>query len=170
MIRSIMVARSDNRVIGQDNDLVWHMPADLKYFKETTMGHYTIMGRKTYEAVDKPLPGRTNVIITRQPDYYREGCIVVHSVEEALALGEANGQEEVFILGGSQIYELTLNQGLVDRIYLTEIKATFEGDAYFPEIDTSQWKEVKREEHAPDEQNPHPYAFVVLEREDFQRG
>ena len=164
MIRSIMVARSDNRVIGKDNDLVWHMPADLKYFKETTTGHFVTMGRKTYEAVDKPLPGRTNIIITRQTDYFRENCLVVNSVEEALALGEENGQEEMFILGGSQIYQLSLEQGFVDRIYLTEIKAEFEGDSYFPEIDAS-WKEVKREEHEPDEKNSHPYAFVVLEKD-----
>ena len=157
-----MVARADNRVIGKDNNLVWHMPADLKYFKETTMGHYAIMGRKTYESVDKPLPGRTNIIVTRQPDYHRAGCIVVHSVEEAFRLGEENGQEEVFILGGSQIYELTI--AMADRIYLTEIKAEFEGDSYFPEIDHSKWTEVKREAHEPDEKNPHPYAFVVLER------
>ena len=162
MIKSIMVARSDNRVIGKDNDLVWHMPADLKYFKETTQGHYVMMGRKTYESVDKPLPGRLNIIITRQPDYSRECCITVHSLEEAFALGKKNGQREVFVLGGSEIYQLAMGQ--VDRIYLTEIKAEFEGDAYFPEIDQSKWKEVKREEHEPDEQNPHPYAFVVLER------
>ena len=162
MIKSIMVARSDNRVIGKDNDLVWHMPADLKYFKETTKGHYVMMGRKTYESVDKPLPGRLNIIITRQSDYYRECCITVHSLEEAFALGEKNGQREVFVLGGSEIYKLAMDQ--VDRIYLTEIKAKFEGDTYFPEIDHSKWKEVKREAHEPDEQNPHPYAFVILER------
>lgn len=162
MIKSIMVARSDNRVIGKDNDLVWHMPADLKYFKETTTGHYVIMGRKTYESVDKPLPGRLNIIVTRQKDYHREGCIVVHNVEEAFALGEKNRQEEVFILGGSQIYALTMD--LADRIYLTEIQAEFEGDSYFPKIDDTQWKEVKREGHEPDEKNPHPYAFVVLQR------
>ena len=162
MIKSIMVARSSNRVIGKDNDLVWHMPADLKYFKETTKGHYVMMGRKTYESVDKPLPGRLNIIITRQSDYYRECCITVHSLEEALALGRKNGQQEVFILGGAEIYKLAMDQ--VDRIYLTEIKAEFEGDAYFPEIDHSRWKEVKREEHQPDTQNPYPYAFVVLER------
>ncbi len=162
MIKSIMVARSDNRVIGRDNDLVWHMPADLKYFKETTTGHYVVMGRKTYESVNKPLPGRLNIIVTRQPNYYREGCLVVHDVEQAFRLGEENGQEELFVLGGAQIYELTLPQ--VDRIYLTEIKADFEGDTYFPEIDTTQWKEVKREQHTADEKNPHPYAFVVLER------
>lgn len=162
MIKSIMVARSDNRVIGKDNDLVWHMPADLRYFKETTTGHYVLMGRKTYESVDKPLPGRLNIIITRQPDYYRECCVVVHSLEEGFALAEKNGQQEVFVLGGSEIYQLAMDQ--VDRIYLTEIKAKFEGDSYFPEIDDSKWREVKREEHEPDEQNPHPYAFVVLER------
>ena len=162
MIKSIMVARSNNRVIGRDNDLVWHMPADLKYFKETTTGHYVVMGRKTYESVNKPLPGRLNIIVTRQPDYYREGCLVVHDVEEAFQLGEKNGQEELFVLGGAQIYELTLP--LVDRIYLTEIKAKFEGDTFFPAIDYAQWKEVKREEHSADEKNPHPFAFVVLER------
>lgn len=162
MIKSIMVARSDNGVIGKDNDLVWHMPADLKYFKETTTGHYVLMGRRTYESVNKPLPGRLNIIVTRQPDYYREGCIVVHDVEEAFALGEQHGQQELFILGGSQIYDITMDRA--DRIYLTEIKATFEGDSYFPEIDYDQWREVKREEHEPNEQNPHPYAFVVLER------
>lgn len=162
MIKSIMVARSDNRVIGKDNDLVWHMPADLKYFKETTKGHYVMMGRKTYESVDQPLPGRLNIIITRQSDYYRECCITVHSLEEAFALGEENGQQEVFVLGGSEIYELAMDQ--VDRIYLTEIKAEFKGDAYFPEIDYAKWQEVKREEHEPDAENPHPYAFVVLKR------
>ena len=164
MITSIMVARSENRVIGKDNDLVWHMPADLKYFKETTTGHFVTMGRKTFEAVNKPLPGRTNIIITRQTDYFRENCLVVHSVEEALAIGKENGQEEMFVLGGSQIYELALEQDLADRIYLTEIKAEFEGDSYFPEIDAAKWREVKREEYEPDEKNPHPYAFVVLER------
>lgn len=162
MIKSIMVARSDNRVIGKNNELVWHMPADLKYFRETTLGHYVVMGRKTYESVNKPLPGRTNVIITRQPNYNREGCTVVHTVEDAFSLGERDGQTEIFILGGSQIYERTID--VADRIYLTEIKAEFEGDAYFPEIDATQWEELKREEHEPDEKNPYPYAFVVLER------
>lgn len=157
-----MVARSDNHVIGKDNDLVWHMPADLKYFKETTSGHYVAMGRKTYESVDKPLPNRLNIIITRQDDYYREACIVTHSLEEALALGEENGQREFFILGGAQIYKMALD--IADRIYLTEIHGEFEGDTFFPEIDNTVWKEVKREDCEPDEKNPYPYSFVVLER------
>lgn len=162
MTISIMVARSDNNVIGKDNDLVWHMPADLKYFKETTSGHYVVMGRKTYESVDKPLPGRLNIIVTRQSDYYREACIVVHSLEEALALGRENGQQELFILGGAEIYRLGLE--VADRIYLTEIHGEFEGDTFFPEIDQAIWKEVKRDDHEADEKNPHPYSFVILER------
>ncbi len=131
MIKSIMVARSSNRVIGKDNDLVWHMPADLKYFKETTRGHFVTMGRKTYESVDKPLPGRLNIIITRQTDYFRECCLTVHSLEEAFRLGEAHGQQEMFVLGGSQIYEQAMDR--VDRMYITDIKAEFEGDSYFPD-------------------------------------
>lgn len=162
MIKSIMVARSDNGVIGKDNDLVWHMPADLKYFKETTSGHFVAMGRKTYQSVDKPLPGRINIIITRQDDFYRENCIVTHSLEEALTLGEQNGQQEIFILGGAQIYKLALD--VADRIYLTEIHGEFEGDTFFPEIDHNIWKEVKREDREADEKNPYPYSFVVLER------
>ena len=157
-----MVARSDNNVIGKDNDLVWHMPADLKYFKETTSGHFVVMGRKTYESMNKPLPGRLNIIVTRQSDYYREACIVTHSLEEALALGEENGQQELFILGGSQIYRMALDTA--DRIYLTEIHSKFDGDAFFPEIDSSIWKEIKREDHESDDKNPYPYSFVVLER------
>ena len=157
-----MVARSDNNVIGKDNDLVWHMPADLKYFKETTSGHFVVMGRKTYESMNKPLPGRLNIIVTRQSDYYREACIVTHSLEEALALGEENGQQELFILGGSQIYRMALDTA--DRIYLTEIHSKFDGDAFFPEIDSSIWKETKREDHESDDKNPYPYSFVVLER------
>jgi len=157
-----MVARSDNNVIGKDNDLVWYMPADLKYFKETTSGHFVAMGRKTYQSVDKPLPGRLNIIITRQNDFYRENCITTHSLDEALALGKQNGQQEMFILGGAQIYELALD--VADRIYLTEIHGEFEGDTFFPEIDLSAWQEIKREDHKADEKNPYPYSFVVLER------
>nr|WKN39342.1 dihydrofolate reductase [Tunicatimonas sp. TK19036] len=162
MITSIMVARSDNNVIGKENDLVWHMPADLKYFKKTTMGHHAIMGRKTFESMDKPLPGRTNIIITRNPDYQAEGCMVVSSLEEAFQLSEEQNQEEVFVLGGGEIYRMAMD--LVDRIYLTEIHSTFEGDTFFPEIDRTVWKEIKREEHEADKKNPHSYAFVVLER------
>ena len=164
MIRSIIVARADNGVIGKDNGLIWHMPHDLKFFKETTTGHYVIMGRKSFEAVGKPLPNRLNIIVTRQQDYYAENCLVLHSLQEALELGAQQRQKEVFILGGGEIYRQALDQDWVDRIYLTEIKSNFEGDTYFPEIDAAQWNETHREEYQADHQNQHDYAFVTLER------
>lgn len=164
MIRSIIVARADNGVIGKDNGLIWHMPHDLKFFKETTSGHYVLMGRKSYESVGKPLPNRLNIIITRNTDYAAENCLVLHSLQEALALAEKQKQQEVFILGGGEIYKQALQQDVVDRIYLTEIKNTFEGDTYFPQIKESDWKEISRQEFKADHQNPHDYAFVVLER------
>jgi dihydrofolate reductase len=162
MIRSIIVAKSENNVIGKDNDLVWKMPADLKHFRSTTTGHFIVMGRKTLEATEKPLPGRTSIVITRQEDFRAEGCLVVHSLEEAYELGRKYGQEEVFILGGGEIYKQAMESA--DKIYLTEIKETFEGDTYFPEVDPEVWKETSRVEHKADEKNPHDYAFVEYER------
>ncbi len=162
MQKSIIVAKAENNVIGKNNDLIWHMPNDMKHFRSTTMGHYIIMGRKTFEATKKPLPGRTSIVITRNEDYKAEGCIVVRNIEDAFRLGEENKQEEVFILGGGEIYKQAIE--LADKIYLTEIHDSFEGDTYFPEIDYSRWKEIKREELEPDEKNPHPYAFVELVR------
>ena len=164
MIRSFIVARANNRVIGKDNQLIWHMPHDLKFFKETTSGHYVLMGRKSYESMGKPLPNRLNVIITRNKDYAVEGALVVHSLEEALQLAEQQQQNEVFILGGGEIYRQALEKKLVDRIYLTEIKDTFEGDTYFPELNEQDWKETHREEYQADHKNPHDYAFVTLEK------
>lgn len=164
MRRSIIVARADNGVIGKDNELIWHMPHDLKFFKETTSGHYVLMGRKSFESVGKPLPNRLNIIITRNPDYAAEGALVVHSLKDALVLAEQQKQQEVFILGGGEIYRQALEQQLVDRIYLTEINGSFEGDTYFPELDESQWQETHREEYQADHKNPHDYAFVTLEK------
>jgi dihydrofolate reductase len=158
MIRSIIAAKSDNNVIGKDNDLVWHMPADLKFFKNKTKGHWVIMGRKTFESMDGPLPNRTHIIITRQPDYKAEGCYVVNSVEDAFRIAGEQQLEQVFILGGAEIYALSMDKA--DQMYITEIKSTFEGDTFFPEIDMTYWKEVNREEHDADEKNPYPYAFV----------
>lgn len=158
MIKSIIAAKSDNNVIGKENDLVWHMPADLKFFKSTTKDHYVIMGRKTFESMDGPLPNRTHIIITRNPDYQIEGCYVVRSINEAFKIAQEHHQKEVFILGGAEIYRQTMHKA--DKMYITEIKSSFEGDAFFPEIDFSYWKEHKREEHEADEKNPFPYAFV----------
>ena len=164
MIRSFIVACAENRVIGKDNQLIWHMPHDLKFFKETTSGHYVLMGRKSFESMGKPLPNRLNIIITRNEDYAAEGALVVHSLEEGLKLAKEQKQREVFILGGGEIYKLALEKKLVDRIYLTEIKATFNGDTFFPELNKEDWQETKREEFQADDKNPHDYAFVTLER------
>lgn len=162
MIVSIIVAKADNDVIGKDNELIWHMPADLKHFKNTTMGHYIIMGRKTFESQKKPLPGRTSIVITRNKDYKAEGCIIVYSLSDALKIAEENKQEEVFILGGAEIYKIALPY--TDKIYLTEIKSTFEGDTYFPHFELDEWEEIKREEFSADEKNPYPYIFLELIR------
>lgn len=163
MIRSIIVARASNGAIGKDNDLLWHMPHDLKHFKTTTSGHYVLMGRKSFESLGKPLPNRLNVIITRNKNYKAEGALVVHSLEEALELAKNQQQEEVFILGGGEIYKQSLERDLVDRIYLTEVKQDFEADTFFPKLDDSKWRELSREEYQADHQNPHDYAFVTLE-------
>ncbi|MEK6476133.1 dihydrofolate reductase [Catalinimonas sp. 4WD22] len=158
MIKSIIAAKSVNNVIGKENDLVWHMPADLKFFKNTTKGHYVIMGRKTFESMNGPLPHRTHIIITRNPDFEAKGCFVVDNIDKAFQIAQEHQQDEVFILGGAEIYQQTLNKA--DKMYITEIKSTFEGDAFFPDIDSSYWKESNREEHEADEKNPYPYAFV----------
>ncbi|BAU55270.1 dihydrofolate reductase [Mucilaginibacter gotjawali] len=159
MIVSIVVAISENHVIGKDNKLLWYLPNDLKHFKEITSGHTVIMGRKTYESVGKPLPRRRNIIITRQAISI-DGCEVVNSIEAALAL--CADEEEVFIVGGAEIYKQSMH--LTDRIYLTIVHKDFEGDSFFPEINKSEWKEVSSEDHQPDEKNHLPYSFITLER------
>lgn len=164
MIRSFIVAMAENRVIGKDNQLIWHMPNDLKFFKQKTTGHYVIMGRKSYESMGKPLPNRLNIIVTRNRDYAVEGAMVVHSLDDALDFAEQQKQKEVFILGGGEIYRQAFEKKQVDKIYLTEIKDTFEGDTFFPEFDQEEWKEIEREEYQADHLNPHDYAFVTLVR------
>lgn len=169
MIRTIIVARADNGVIGKDNGLVWKMPNDLKFFKEKTSGHYVIMGRKSFESMGKPLPNRLNIIITRNKEYAVEGAMVVHSLQEALDFGSQQKQKEVFILGGGEIYKQAFEKELVDKMYLTEIKDTFEGDTYFPEFKQENWEELEREEYQADHLNPHDYAFVTLQRKSQAR-
>lgn len=162
---SMIVAVAENGVIGRNNALPWYLPNDLKYFKQTTMGKPVIMGRKTYESIGKPLPGRTNIVITRQADYQPEGVKVVNSVEAARELAESvcliDGQEEAMIMGGAEIYTVALPH--TDRLYLTEVHADVEGDAFFPEYDKSLWQEVAREDFAAEGPNPYNYSFVVYE-------
>ena len=157
---SIIVAEAENKVIGKDNDLIWKLPRDMKHFKETTTGHYIIMGRKTFESNGRPLPNRTNVIITRDHNYKAEGCLVVHSLEDAI--NEAKDDSEAFIIGGGKIYEQAM--ALVDRIYLTKIHHTFDGDTFFPEIDMNEWNEVDRRDFEPDEKNKYPFTILTLDR------
>jgi dihydrofolate reductase len=156
---SIIAAVADNNVIGGNNKLLWRLPADLKRFKQLTLGHPVIMGRKTFESIGKPLPGRENVVITRNPDFKAEGITIVRSLDEVLK--KFSGQD-VFIIGGAEIYAQSMS--LADKIFLTRIYQLFEGDSFFPAIDERIWK-VKREEmHEPDEKNPYRYAFIDYER------
>jgi dihydrofolate reductase len=157
---SIIVAASENNVIGKDNKLLWHLPDDLRHFKRTTKGHHVITGRKTFESQGRPLPGRINIIVTRNKKYKAEGCTIVHSLDEAL--NSVQGDEEPFIIGGEQIYRMALPK--VDKIYLTRVHARFEGDTFFPELDESQWQEISREYHEQDARNSHPFSIIILKR------
>jgi dihydrofolate reductase len=160
MTVSIVVAISENNAIGKDNKLLWYLPRDLKHFKEITSGHTVIMGRKTYDSVGKPLPNRRNIIITRQ-QIEIAGCEVVNSIDDALAL--CKDEAEVFIVGGAEIYKQALSK--TDRMYVTIVHETFEGDTYFPEIQENIWKEKEREDHGPDEKNSLPFSFITYERQ-----
>ncbi len=157
---SIIVAAAQNNAIGNKNKLLWHMPADLKFFKETTSGHTVIMGRKTFESVGKPLPNRRNIIITRKADYEVSGAEVVHSLEEALNL--CNPDEENFIVGGAEIYSLSIDQ--CDLIYLTLIYGEFEADTFFPPILQEFWQLTSESYHEADEKNPFDYNFMIYKR------
>ncbi|MDX5445878.1 MAG: type 3 dihydrofolate reductase [Zoogloeaceae bacterium] len=157
---SIVVAMDRNRLIGRGNTLPWHLPADLAHFKSVTMGKPILMGRKTYESIGRPLPGRHNIVITRNAGFAAPGCTVVTSVEAALAA--AGAVPEIMLIGGAQLYAELLPR--VGRIYVTRIDAAFEGDAWFPALDDGDWVETARSDHDPDERNPYPYSFRVLER------
>jgi len=158
---SMIAAMTDARVIGIENRLPWKLPNDMKWFRQHTLGKPIIMGRKTFESFgSKPLPDRTNIIITRDESYHANGSVVVHSIEEALqAAGEVN---EVMIIGGASFYEQMLPRA--DRLYLTFVHADVQGDAWFPEIDFSQWQEVEHIDNEADEKNPLAHSFVILER------
>lgn len=159
----IVAAHGQNRVIGRNNELVWHLPRDFKHFKDLTIEHPIVMGRKTFESLGKPLPRRTSIIITRDEHYQQEGCIVAHSLEEAMA--EAKKLDEaIFIIGGAEIYKQALPY--TTKMYLTEVKASPEGDAYFPEFSTREWKETDRKSFYKDEKNEYDFDFVTWERKD----
>ncbi|PAW93699.1 dihydrofolate reductase [Mucilaginibacter sp. MD40] len=159
MTISIIVAIAENNAIGKNNQLLWHMPNDLKHFKDITSGRTIIMGRKTFDSVGKPLPKRRNIVVTRQ-HIEIPGCEVVKSIDEGLAL--CQGEDEVFIGGGAEIYRQAMDK--TDRIYLTIVHHQFEADTFFPTIDHNQWTEVSSERHEADEKNPYPYSYITLNR------
>ncbi len=163
MTLSALVAVAQNGVIGRNNDLPWRLPADLKRFKRLTMGHHILMGRKTWESIGRALPGRVSVVLTRRPDLaVPDGVQVVGSLDRAVDLARRAGDDEAFIIGGSQIYALALP--LLDRLYLTELQSDVDGDVFFPSFDRSAWREIEREEHEADERHAYAYRFVTLER------
>ncbi len=162
MLISLIVAMGQNMVIGINNRLPWRLPAEMRYFRETTMGKPIIMGRKTHESIGGVLPGRHNIVLTRSRTYKSPGCSIVHSVQEAL--GVAKGKE-VMVIGGAQVYKLFLP--LADRIYLTVVESEFEGDSFFPAIDRREWLEVSRETHEPDEYNQYKYSLILYERKRY---
>ncbi|MEM6358462.1 MAG: dihydrofolate reductase [Bacteroidota bacterium] len=159
---SMIAAVAENRVIGKDNDLVWSLPDDMKFFMRTTSGHPVIMGRKNYESIPdkfRPLPNRKNIVITRQSDYKAEGAFVVNSLEKAIASAKEENPNEIFLIGGGQIYEMGLE--VADVMYITEIHHEFEGDAFFPKYDKSAWEQVQRVPHTKDESHAFSFDFVT---------
>lgn len=161
----MIAAVAENRVIGKDNDLVWHLPDDMRYFVNKTKERHVIMGRKNYESIPdkfRPLPNRPNIVLTKQSNFTAKGCIVLNTLEEALLLAKDAKETEAFIIGGAQIYDL----GLVfcDRMYITEIHGQFDGDTFFPVFDKTLWKEMSREHHPQDEKHPYSFDFVIYDR------
>jgi dihydrofolate reductase len=162
MIISIIVAMDEKGAIGRDNGLPWHLSDDLKRFKATTIGHHIVMGRRTYESIGRPLPGRTNIVVTRNPAYRAEGCRIAHSLEEALEIARENGEEEVFVTGGRELFAQALD--IADRIYLTRVHADVPANVYFPDFDESNWSEKDSFYYEADEKNEHAFTTKLLVR------
>ncbi|MFM4819150.1 type 3 dihydrofolate reductase [Aeromonas hydrophila] len=162
MMISMIAAMAHDRVIGLDNQMPWHLPADLAHFKRVTLGKPVLMGRKTFESIGRPLPGRRNLVISRNPDYRADGVEVIDSVEAALALLAGSDVAELMVIGGGHLYGQLLSRA--DRLYLTRIDLAVEGDTCFPAFDEGDWSCIEREPHQPDEKNPHTYCFETWQR------
>nr|AIA18411.1 Dihydrofolate reductase [uncultured bacterium]AIA18680.1 Dihydrofolate reductase [uncultured bacterium] len=159
---STIVATAKNGVIGKEGGLPWYLPAELAHFKEITMGHPIIMGRKTHESIGRALPGRANIVITREKSYKSKGVTIAHSLDEAITEAKKSaGSDEIFIIGGEAIYKQAMPQ--LNRIYLTEVDAEVHGDKFF-KYDADQWQEIRRDKHLPDDKNQYGYSFVLLEK------
>jgi dihydrofolate reductase len=169
---SLIVAAADNRCIGINNRLPWHLPEDLRFFKRVTMGKPIIMGRKTFESIGKPLPGRTNIVISNNKNYSHEGTRVAGSLDEAIKIAETvalyDGKDEVMVIGGAGIYRLCLP--IADRLYYTKVHASVNGDAFFPEVKWSEWKLLSQEDHKASGNNPYDYSFTLYERSMYDRN
>jgi|SRR5690554_2508088 len=159
---SLIAAATENNVIGKDNDLPWSLPDDMKFFVQTTKGHHILMGRKNFEATKKLLPNRTNIVITRKEDYTFEGAVILQSIEEGIRYAKENGEQELMIIGGGEIYKQALP--LADRIYLTRIHAEIEGDTFFPELDMNDWKIISENKHPVDERHDYSFTIYTLDR------
>lgn len=158
---SLLLAMDANRLIGRENQLPWHLPKDLAYFKRMTMNHKIVMGRKTFDSIGRPLPGRENIILTRDKQFSRNDCLIIHSMDELLELSKQS-DEEIFVIGGSEIFKEILPHS--DRLYITHIYHEFEGDTYFPETDDEDWEVISREVGETDDKNPYHFEFVVYDR------
>ncbi len=162
-----IVAVAENGVIGRKGDLPWHLPDDMKFFASTTKGHHIITGRVNYESIPlrfRPLKDRTNLVITRNKNYDPQGAILVNALQEAIDLARKNGDDEVFIIGGGEIFKQAIEQDLMDRLYLTRIHADVEGDVFFPELDPAEWRTIEERHHPADERHAHSFTFLTLER------
>jgi dihydrofolate reductase len=161
MMLSFVVAMDQNQLIGKNNQLPWRLPADLAFFKRVTMGSPIIMGRKTYESIGRPLPGRKNIILTRSPDFHVDGCEVIHSMEEIKKLLKSS-DDELFLIGGSELFNQLLHEA--NKLYITYIDHEFGGDTYFPKFDLANWRLISEEKGPKDEKNPFDYYFRIYER------
>jgi dihydrofolate reductase len=159
---TIIAAISKNNALGKDNDLIWHLPADLKRFKKTTTGHHILMGRNTFESIGKPLPNRTTIIITRNENYFQDGCVIASSLEEAIELAKKDTQ--IFIIGGAQVYKYAIENNIADTLDITLVHHEFEADVFFSEIDLKIWEEVAREDFKADEKNKFDYSFLRFQK------
>ena len=159
---TLIAAIAQNNALGKNNDLIWHLPADLKRFRQLTTGHHMIMGRKTYESIGKPLPNRTTIIVSRNPEYFQEGCLTASSLENAIQI--AKNEEVICIVGGEQIYRKALENNLVDALDITLVHDEFDADVFFPEIDLKIWEEISRENFKADEKNKFDYSFIQYQK------
>jgi len=165
MIISLIAALTKNNVIGKNKDLPWHLPDDMKHFMQTTQAHHVIMGRKNYESIPdkfRPLPNRTNIVVTRQKDFSAPGCHIVNSIEEGIAMARAAREKELFIIGGSEIYSQSIPYA--DQLYLTEIDTILEGDTYFPSFNRDEWQELSRTHHEADARHLYAFDFVIYKK------